>query len=160
MERNHLFVLLRGAVQLCSALCLKTRINKRKISWGWSTEAAAQISRVKSRQISKILPLDAAIYVEKWSITVSNLWQIDPGDSGCHPSSSCVFRLRFILRLRGIELGGQMCHLAASLRPPCHTGAVMMKEPAEEGFTPALASEPTLSHNHVQHGANKLNNEV
>lgn len=30
---------------------------------------------------------------------------------------ACVFRLRLILCQRGIELGGQMCQLAASLRP-------------------------------------------
>lgn len=32
----------------------------------------------ESEQISKIVPVDAAIYVEKWTVTVSNLWQIDP----------------------------------------------------------------------------------
>lgn len=31
--------------------------------------------------------------------------------------AACVFRLRFMLCQRGIELGGQMCQLTASLRP-------------------------------------------
>lgn len=31
----------------------------------------------ESKQIFKLAPIDASIYVEKWTITVSNLWQID-----------------------------------------------------------------------------------
>lgn len=45
----------------------------------------------KREQIFKIVPVDATIYVEKWTIAVSNLWQIDSRESGCRPSSClCV----------------------------------------------------------------------
>lgn len=37
-------------------------------------------------QISKMVPVDAAIYVKKWTITVSNLLQIDPEtQAAIHP---------------------------------------------------------------------------
>lgn len=41
-------------------------------------QGASMTFQSESEQISKIVPVDAAIYVENSTITVSNLWQMDP----------------------------------------------------------------------------------
>lgn len=41
-------------------------------------QGASMAFQSDSEQISKIVPVDAAIYVENSTITVSNLWQMDP----------------------------------------------------------------------------------